>query len=135
MQHTFTLLSFSVCLSSQGNPVHSSDTVYFTVSDQYGNACSYIQSNYAGTFLPSSTIFTTALTALSGSQVSARPVCEPPPLLTQPNPNPSYAAVPKGCGFTLQNRGSNFNLTPGHPNALQVRQPVSIAHTTEMDGQ
>lgn len=77
-----------------GNPINSSDTIYLSTSDSEGNACSFIASNYAGSFR-----------RFLGSRADEAGF--------------GTGAIPKGCGFTLQNRGSGFTLKEGHPNNIE----------------
>lgn len=62
------------------DPMYKCDTVYFTVTDKDGNACSFINSVFSG--------FGTCI-------------------------------IPDNCGFALQSRGANFNLSESAINSLE----------------
>ncbi|CAM6002629.1 unnamed protein product [Sphagnum balticum] len=81
------------------SPYLEGDTVYFCCTDQWGGACSMINSNYTG--FGTGKLFTVFCPFSSHSTVGI---------------------VPLGCGFTLQNRGHNVSLEPNHPNVAGPRK-------------
>ncbi|KAL7272847.1 hypothetical protein RUND412_004330 [Rhizina undulata] len=90
-----------------GSPAfHSSDTVYFSVTDKDGNGCSFIKYIHISLHLLPLPFPLPSL-----------------PYLQLTPPSSLYGGfgsgiIPKGCGFTLQNRGAGFVLREDHPNRL-----------------
>lgn len=88
-----------------GNPWNfkvGKDTVYLTAVDADGNACSFINSNYMGfgsAIVPRATGFSLQVSARVHNFLIHFYCC-------------TIAQV------IFQNRGSNFSLEEGHPNAL-----------------
>ena len=94
----FILLFSCLPVYERGEPFGFSDTVYFSVADGQGNACSFINSNYMG--------FGTGLVP-EGCGFTLH-VC-----------NNNYITVLYLChSHPHQNRGCLFSLDPNHPNCV-----------------
>lgn len=115
-----TRLAFADALHYLSDPLHYPTPIETLLSEKYTtkraqliqSTASFVSKGDASEFLMGDTVYFCCIDA-QGNGCS---------MINSNYMNFGTGIMPKGTGFTLQNRGYNFSLLPDHPNALAPRK-------------